>query len=161
MKTAQFRLQPRIQPAFQNPAVMGIRAVAFAVAAIALVRRGAIGGNFALEIRLFARQVMTGRTLPHVELLFVGEAGVAEMFRAVMRMARDEFQDHRNADQQQRVAAGQDHFDVDAVNHSPPNFWFSWISLNSTPSGFSRGGCFFMCLRQASKGKAPAKFHPE
>ena len=57
------------------------------------------------------------------------------MFRAIVRMARDQFQNHRDPDQQQRVAAGQDHFDVDAMNHSPPNFWFSWISVNKMPSG--------------------------
>ena len=37
--------------------MMGIRAVAFDVAAVALVRRRAIGGDFALKIRLLARQV--------------------------------------------------------------------------------------------------------
>src|ERR1035437_6770945 len=124
---------------------MGIRAVAFDVAAIALVRRGAIGGDLALEVRLLARQVMAGRTLPNIHFLFVNETGVAEMLRAVMRMARDQFENDRNPDQQQRVAAGQERFDMDAVNHSPPNFWFSWISVNKMPSGFSRGGCCFRC----------------
>ena len=53
------------------------------------VRLGAIGGYFSLKIRLLARQMNAGRALPHVHLLLVNEAGVAEMFRTMMRMARD------------------------------------------------------------------------
>ena len=47
------------------------------------------------------------------------------MFRAMVRMARDQFENDRNPDQQQRVAASQEHFNMDTVNHSPLNFWFS------------------------------------
>jgi hypothetical protein len=39
------------------------------------------------------------------------------MLRAVMRMARNEFQDQRHADQQQRVAARQQDFNVNAEDH--------------------------------------------
>ena len=124
MKTAQFRLQPRIQAAFQNAAVAGIGAILLAMAGIALMGRRAIKRNFALEIRLFARQVMAGRTFPHVQFLFIDETGIAIMFGATVRMAGQPFQYRCHANQQQRIAAGQYDFDVDAVNHSPRIFCF-------------------------------------
>ena len=42
MKTSQLRLQPGIEAALQQAALIGIGAIAFAVAGIALVRRRAV-----------------------------------------------------------------------------------------------------------------------
>ena len=57
-----------------------------------------------------------------------------------------DLQHSRNAHQQKHITGGQHDFNVNTRQSWIADFFGSWISVNSTPSGSSRGGCFFMRL---------------
>jgi len=65
---------------------------------VAFVRRCPVMGYSAFKVGFFALEMVAGRTFPNIKVRSVGEPAIAITLRAVMGVARSEFQNDGDTD---------------------------------------------------------------
>src|SRR5690242_5407123 len=66
---------------------------------------------------MFAFEVISGGTFPRVQLRMVGEPGDVKLFRKTVRLPRDEFQNHSDPNEKNRVCRNHQNIGMQAMNH--------------------------------------------
>lgn len=84
MESTHFGPQPGVEAVLDLPAVIGVRAIRFAVAGVAGMRGCLIQHDLAFVIRFFALEVLPGGTFPRVDLRMIGKSGDVELFRITL-----------------------------------------------------------------------------
>src|ERR1700730_8426325 len=96
------------------PAIFGISTILLQRTGITGLRLRAILCDPPLRVERPKLEVLTGWTLPHIEVLMIGKPGCLVLTRSLVRMSSQPFEASRHSYQEKGVPRGQQHFSVDA-----------------------------------------------
>ena len=119
MEAAGLEARPVVEEADDLTPVVRVGARGLARAGVADPRLAAIPGESPLAVVLVRPEVLALGALPRVEVAVIAKAGGPVALRAAVRVAGEDVQRRRRAEQEERVATKHDHLRVQLAHGLP------------------------------------------